>query len=268
METVRLWNKAPFFGDEEPDPKTEPSVDTYFIRNSPACVLICPGGGYEFLSLESEGRLIAEWFNERGISAAVLRYRVAPYTQPHPQLDVKRAMRFLRKTAEETGYPKDRIGVMGFSAGGHLAGCAAVHYEAEENPSDEIDRYSSRPDFQILCYAVISTDMSFSHQGSVICLLGKELENEELAEYYALETQVTKDTPPAFIFHTAEDDAVPVKNSIVYAHSLAINGVPTELHIYPDGRHGVSLAKDVFHTSKWTEDLERWLFETIIPSDN
>lgn len=267
MDIIHLWEKAPFFGEKEPESSFNPYIKTYFIKNSPACILVCPGGGYEYLSDIHEGSEIAEWLNSKGISAAVLYYRVAPYTQPNQLSDVKRAMRILKYKSEEAGYPKNKIGIMGFSAGGHLAGCASVHYEEEKNPSDNIDKEASRPDFQILCYPVVTTDMSFTHHDSIISLLGKELENEELAEYYSIEKQITADTPPAFIWHTADDNCVPMKNSLVYAQNLTDHRIPTELHIYPFGEHGASLAKNIPNTEKWTEDLEKWL-ENIILKDN
>lgn len=152
---------------------------------------------------------------------------------------------------------------MGFSAGGHLAGCVSVHFEEEEDPKDDIDRESSRPDFQILCYPVVTTDMAFAHAGSIISLLGKDLENEKLAEYYSIEKQVTANTPPAFIFHTASDEEVPVENSLAYAKSLAAHKIPVELHVYPFGDHGLAF-KEFEHSEKWAEDLERWLKEIIL----
>lgn len=266
MDTVRLCSNSKSEESNGENSGQVPKIDTYFLEKSPACVLVCPGGGYEFLSDVFEGSEIAEWFNSKGISAAVLYYRVAPETQPLPLSDAKRAMRYLRHNAEKFGFPKDKIGIMGFSAGGHVAGSASVHFENEENPTDEIDAENSCPDFQILCYPVITTDMTYAHQGSVINLLGKDLENEELAEYYSIEKQVTVETPPAFIWHTAEDDCVPMQNSLEYAKSLALHRVPTELHIYPYGVHGLALQK-MHHTDKWISDLEKWLFDIILTEE-
>ena len=266
MDTVPLWEKAPVSGEHDPEDPFEPYLKTYFLENAPACVLICPGGGYEFVSEDIEGDAAAKKFNEMGISAAYLNYRVFPYTQPDQISDAKRAMRYLRYNAEKFGYPKDKIGIMGFSAGGHLAGCTAVHFEEEENPKDDIDRESSRPDFQILCYPVITTDMSFAHAGSIIALLGKQLENDELLDYYSLEKQVTADTPQAFIWHTACDSEVPVKNSLEYAKSLAAHKIPVELHIYPFAQHGLAFGK-FNHTEKWVCDLECWLKDIILTDE-
>ena len=263
MEDIHLWKKAPYLSDDIKNTNFSPYIRTFFIKDAKACVLICPGGGYEFLSDILEGKEIAEWLNSKKISAAVLYYRVKPYAHPHALIDAKRAMRLLRHNAETFGFPKNIIGIMGFSAGGHVAGCVSTHFEEEKNPADNIDIEDSRPDFQILCYPVITTDMTYAHQNSILLLLGKDFENEEIAEYYSVEKQVSNDTPPAFIWHTAEDDCVPVQNSLEYAKRLAEHRIPTELHIYPFGKHGTAL-KNVPHTEKWSKDLESWLNDIIL----
>ncbi|MDF2684924.1 MAG: alpha/beta hydrolase [Clostridia bacterium] len=256
MSEYKLWAKTPLF-DESIDQK-EPAITPYLIKsNNRSCVIVCPGGGYA-MKAEHEGAPIAKWLNSAGINAFVLDYRVSPYREPCPLMDAQRAIRYVRHNAEAFGIDKNKIGILGFSAGGHLAASATVHFEKSENPSDEIDKESSRPDLSILCYPVISTSKAFAHMGSVYNLLGENYSAEK-EEYYANEKQVTPETPPVFLWHTANDNGVPVKNSLVFAEALAQNGVPVELHVFPKGAHGLGLAYGQPLVEQWTVLCEKWL---------
>lgn len=231
-------------------------------NNTGCAVVVCPGGGYGGLALDHEGHQIAQWLNNRGVSAWILRYRLGSRGYHHPvQLgDVARAMRTVRFNAAVHGVDSSRIGVWGFSAGGHLASTAATHFDrGNADAEDPIDRVSSRPDFAVLCYPVITMDSAFTHRGSRRNLLGPNQNNGELVELLSNEKQVTKETPPTFIFHTSEDQAVPVRNAIEFYMSLQEFGVASELHVYQKGRHGVGLAGDDPILSTWPARLEDWL---------
>lgn len=225
-------------------------------------VVVCPGGGYGGLAMDHEGHQIAAWLNERGISAWILRYRLGSKGYHHPiqKGDVLRAIRTVRSAATENAVDPNRIGVWGFSAGGHLASTAATHFDlGNADASDPIDKVSSRPDFAVLCYPVITMDEAFTHMGSRKNLLGPEKDNPELVELMSNDKQVTKGTPPTFIFHTTEDQAVPVENAIAFYSALRKNGVSSELHIYQKGRHGVGLGGSDKVLSTWPARLEDWL---------
>ena len=205
-------------------------------------MVICPGGGYQNLSMDKEGYAVAKWLNTLGVSAFVLKYRLGPrYHHPIELGDAQRAIRIVRSRAGQYGLQADRIGIMGFSAGGHLASTAGTHYDAG-NPSapDPLDRPGSRPDFMVLCYPVISFG-TFAHAGSKRNLLGND-PDPTLVENLSNELQVTKDTPTTFLFHTTNDQTVPVENSILFYSALRKAGVPAEMHIYERGPHGVGLA--------------------------
>lgn len=225
-------------------------------------VVVCPGGGYGGLAMDHEGHQIVAWLNERGIGAWILRYRLGSKGYHHPiqKGDVLRAIRTVRHNAATSGVDPNRIGVWGFSAGGHLASTAATHFDlGDDAATDQIDKVSSRPDFAVLCYPVITMDARFTHRGSRNNLLGPERDNADLVELMSNEKQVTKDTPPTFIFHTTEDQAVPVENAIAFYSALRKNDVSSELHIYQKGRHGVGLGgKDPVLTT-WPARLEDWL---------
>lgn len=244
-----------------------PTLTAYFPRADQAtgtAVVVCPGGGYGFLAVDHEGKQVAEWLNQRGVAAFVLRYRVvtpkrpAPL-HPAPMLDVQRAIRTVRANAKEHGIRPDRIGVWGFSAGGHLASTAATHFDAgRPNATDPIDRVSSRPDFAILAYAVISMENPPTHGGSRRNLLGPD-PDPKLVELMSNDRQVTKETPPTFLFQTDDDGAVPPMNSVLFYAALKKHGVPAEMHIYRHGRHGVGLAQGDPVLSTWPKHLEAWL---------
>ena len=223
-------------------------------------VIVCPGGGYGMLALDHEGKQIADWLNARQVAAFVLRYRLGPrYHHPIELGDAQRALRFVRHHAADYGIAPDKIGIWGFSAGGHLASTAGTHFDSG-NPSaaDAIDRVSSRPDFMILAYPVISLMMPYVHQGSLRNLLG-ENPDPQLVASLSNETQVTPQTPPTFLFHTTSDSGVPVENSVLFYLALRRAGVPAEMHLYEQGPHGVGLALFDPILSAWSRQLEPWM---------
>ncbi len=230
-------------------------------RANGSAIVIFPGGGYGGLAMDHEGVQIARWFNERGFAAYILRYRHAPaYRHPIPLTDAKRALRHVRHHAAANGIQSDRIGVMGFSAGGHLASTLATHFDAgDPQAADPIERVSCRPDFLILCYPVITfLEEPYVHKGSRRNLLG-ENPPAELVEELSNERQVFAETPPTFLFHTSEDAAVPPENSILFYQALRAAKVPAELHIYRTGGHGVGLAQRQPLLAGWPGVLENWL---------
>ncbi len=232
-----------------------PYMTPYMVEGAKTAIVVCPGGGYEFRA-EHEGSHIAKWLNTIGISAFVLEYRVSPYMAPAEGADVQRAIRMARRAAEACGI--ERIGVMGFSAGGHLAATASVHFDhIFYKKTDDVDSLSARPDFSVLCYPVIDM-FEYRHDGSRCNLLGNYPKHDQ-KEFYSLHRQITDKTPPAFIWHTAEDSSVPVENSLLYAMKLSEHKIPYELHIYPYGGHGMGLAEEHPHVKAWSDALEKWL---------
>lgn len=224
-----------------------------------AAIVVCPGGGYGGLAAH-EAEPIAQWLNSVGITGVVLRYRLGPrYHHPVELGDAQRAIRFVRAYAAEWNVDPQRVGILGFSAGGHLAATASTQFDAgDPDAKDPIDRQSSRPDVSVLVYPVITLTDPHTHAGSRRNLLG-ENPSQELVDSMSAEKRVTKDTPPAFIFHTADDQAVPVENAMLYASALRRHGVPFELHVYEKGRHGVGLAKDDPVLSTWPARCADWL---------
>ncbi len=258
---IPLWEKgAP--GAKGEAPGDTPGVRFYPApadRASGAAVIVCPGGGYRNLAAH-EGPDVALWLNQLGISALVLQYRLGP-TYQHPAMlqDVQRAVRLTRARAGEWKIDPRRIGIMGFSAGGHLASTAATWFdEGTEGAADLVERMSSRPDLAILCYPVITMHAPSGHAGSRRNLLG-ENPTPELVDRLSSERQVTSRTPPTFLFHTADDASVPVENSLLFAAALRRANVPYELHVYQSGRHGVGLAKDHPTLGSWPGLLASWL---------
>jgi acetyl esterase/lipase len=206
-------------------------------------LVIFPGGGYGFLSMENEGSSPAKVFNNSGITCFVVKYRLGPtYHHPVEMWDGQRAVRWVRANAAKYKIDPDRVGVLGFSAGGHMASTVSTHYDAG-NPAaaDTVDRQSCRPDWSVLAYPVITMDASFTHSGSRTNLLGDN-PTQKMVDSLSNEKQVTSKTPPAFLFHAKDDGAVPVKNSQAYHDSLAKRGVATELKLYDKGGHGFGLA--------------------------
>lgn len=227
-------------------------------------VIICPGGGYTYLSYNWEGTDPASWLNSKGIAAIVLKYRLPDSKSnvvPHlsPLLDAKRAVRLVRANAEKWGIRKDRIGIMGFSAGGHLASTLITHFDAgDSNASDSVERHSSRPDFAVLVYPVISMSKGIMHSGSRNRLIGEKADST-LANYYSSELQVTKQTPPTFLVHATDDKTVPVENSLLFYQALKENGLPAEMHIFPKGGHGFGLGLGRGTAEGWTELCTQWM---------
>jgi acetyl esterase/lipase len=262
VQTLRLWpGAAPRAqGDADAD---IPKITAYLPRNTPAgmtAVIILPGGGYRNLAMDHEGRQVANYLNSAGVIAFVLQYRLGPtYHHPVELQDVQRAIRTVRSHAVEWHIAPDRIGVMGFSAGGHLAATASTVFDAGQTSSaDPLDRVSSRPDFSILGYPVISLTESWTHQGSKTNLLG-DRPSPELARTLSADLAVTSQTPPTFIFQTNADTTVPAENSLYYFLALRKAHVPAEMHIFENGPHGVGLATDDVALSEWPKLLMTWL---------
>jgi acetyl esterase/lipase len=240
-----------------------PAVTVFLPRTmapgTPA-MIVCPGGGYGALAANHEGRQVANFLNSLGMAAFVLRYRLGPkYHHPIQLGDAQRAIRTVRAKAAEWRIDPLRIGIMGFSAGGHLAMTASTMFDGgRADAPDPIDRAASRPDFAVLGYPVISMTASWTHQGSKRNLLGDPAD-AELASKLSGEKAVTKDTPPTFIFQTNQDTAVPAENSVHYYLALRQAGVPAEMHIFERGPHGVGLANNDPALSPWSTLLANWL---------
>ena len=222
---------------------------TVHVANKPngKAILCCPGGGYSIVAMNHEGNDMAAWFNAQGITLAVLKYRMPNGHDDVPLSDALQAMRIMRQHSEE--WKIDKIGIMGASAGGHLASTAATHYTED-----------SRPDFQVLFYPVISMQSDITHRGSRENLIGKN-PSEELVNLYSNELQVNAQTPPAFILHSSDDGGVSVENSIRYYQALVKNRVPVSLHCYPVGGHGWGYRDSFPYKHEWKGELEKWLRE-------
>jgi len=221
-------------------------------------MVVCPGGGYQHLA-DHEGAPIAEWLNSIGITAFVLKYRIAPrYHHPAPFLDAARAIRTVRARASEWGIDPGKIGILGFSAGGHVASTAGTHFD-QGNPqsNDTTERVSSRPDLMVLIYPVITMGAK-AHAGSRRNLIGASPE-PALVTLLSNEEQVNRDTPPAFLVHTVDDATVPVENSMMFAAALKKAGVPYEMHLYQHGPHGFGLGTKLPAVSSWPDRCADWL---------
>lgn len=254
---LRLWDGDP--PASSPADDFDPWLELYPLPTADVrgAVLVCPGGGYAGRAPHEQAP-IAEVFNAAGMHAFVLQYRVAPHRHPAPLLDASRAMRIVRANAEDWHIDPGHIAICGFSAGGHLAASLGVHYELTDlKTGDELDAISCRPDAMVLAYPVISS-ASYGHRGSFENLLGPD-PDPDLLSLMSLERQVTGETPPAFLWHTAADVAVPVENSLRFAEVLHAHDVPFELHVYPRGAHGLGLAKDDPHVASWAELCVEWL---------
>lgn len=241
----RLWpGDAP--GSKGTASADIPSVQVFLPtadKANGAAVIVCPGGAYEFLASSYEGQTPAEWMKSLGVAAFLLKYRLGPkYNHPVELGDAQRALRWVRANARRFGVDTSRVGIMGFSAGGHLASSAATHFDAgRAAAADTVDRHSSRPAFQILVYPVITMDASFSHLQSRTNLLGSN-PSQALVDSLSSEKQVTSRTPPAFLVHGRNDNVVKFKNAQVYHDSLVKKGVPVDLRAYDNGPHGFGLA--------------------------
>ena len=244
-EAVDIPTLTPFFAPKE--------------TATGAAIVVLPGGGYSHLSEIKEGSDVAKWLNSLGISAFVLKYRLGMrYHQPNQLLDAARALRMVRARAKEWNLDANKIGILGFSAGGHLASTLSTHFDAgKPDAKDVIEKMSSRPDLQILIYPVISMG-EFTHGGSKKNLLGDN-PTDGLIKLYSNELQVTKDTPPAFLVHAVTDSAVPVENSLMYAEALRKAKVSFEIHLYEQGPHGFGLAPTNPILASWTARCADWL---------
>lgn len=242
---IELWENPPYI--KFTNNNFAPSIIEYKVNERKTAVIVCPGGGYGGKADHEKG-VIAEMFNSYDINAFTLDYNVAPCHKFAPLSDVQRAVRMVRSL----GY--DKVAVCGFSAGGHLVCTSATMYNFEAyEKTDSIDGLSARPDAFIPCYPVVTMDKSFGHLGSRQNLLSSEWENEELAELFSNEKHINSDTPPCFIWHTANDAVVPVRNSLELASALSQNGIYFEMHIFPNGCHGLGLALDRNDIGIWSK---------------
>ena len=232
-----------------------PQIEVYLPNKKIAtgqAVIICPGGGYSILAYDWEGTDIAKLFNAHGIAALVLKYRLpdslsSSRPEEVPLLDAQQAMRIVRKHAQDWNIQTNKIGVMGFSAGGHLASTLSTHFEED-----------SKPNFSILIYPVISMQKNITHMGSRNNLIGKH-PTDAIVNFYSNDLQVNAYTPPTFLIHASDDDGVPVENSLLYYQALRKNKVPVEMHIYPTGGHGFGLATGNRSLESWTALMIQWM---------
>ncbi|SDL43416.1 Acetyl esterase/lipase [Catalinimonas alkaloidigena] len=275
-QEVMLWpDGAP--GAKGYEAKDQPNLTVFLPpadRATGAAVVVCPGGGYHHLAMEKEGFHVAEWLNSLGVAAFVLKYRLGSdeaggYRHPAMLQDAQRAIRTVRRRAKEYSIDPKRVGIMGFSAGGHLAATAGTHYDAgNADAKDRIERLSSRPDFMVLIYPVITLEQSFTHAGSRHYLLGDHPE-ASLVHSLSNETQVDSLTPPAFLVHANDDQSVPPQNSVYFYLALKEAGVSAELHLYDHGGHGFGMADGASYSTgqtlndpmlhSWTRRCADWL---------
>ena len=255
-----LWDKNPadtssvkFEAIRASDFTRDPAITVYIPQNpNGKAIIMCPGGGYGWLAMGHEGHDMAQWFNNQGITYVVLKYRLPQGDFNIPLKDAEQAIRLVRMNSAKWGIDSSKVGIMGASAGGHLASTLATHYTSKE----------TRPDFQVLFYPVITMDPAYTHGGSRENLLGSS-PSKELQDRFSNELQVTPDTPKAFIMLSSDDGAVPVKNSINYYSALLGNNVRASMHAYPDGGHGWGYGDGFIYKSQWMEELEKWLREEI-----
>ena len=272
-QTIKIWDGTGFAADRADE--VQPTLTTYLLDNTSeldagrkrASVLICPGGGYHFVS-DREAEPVAMRFLSAGFHVFILRYRVAPAKHPKPLLDVSRAMWLIRENAVKWHLDPERIAVCGFSAGGHLAASLGVFWEKSYiREAMGMPEGINRPSALILGYPVI-TSGEYAHKGSFVELLGKDASEEQWKEM-SLELQVNAQTPPCFLWHTFRDQAVPVENSLYFAQALRQQGIPFELHIFPEGPHGLSLCDEEtagrntaminLHAARWVPLCIEWL---------
>jgi acetyl esterase/lipase len=260
-QVIPLWEGAAP-GAQGTDDGDRPTLTLYRAngRGAGTAVIVAPGGGYVNLAMNHEGRQVANWLNSLGVTAFVLKYRLGPkYHHPIELGDAQRAIRLVRSRAQEFGIQPDRVGMMGFSAGGHLTASAGTHFDAgNTSAADPIDRVGSRPDFMILAYPVISFDPAIAHMGSMRALIG-DPPDPKLVQLMSNELQVTAQTPPTFLFHTNADTGVVAENSVRFYLALRAAKVPAEMHIFQNGPHGVGLAMSDPALQAWPGLLASWL---------
>ena len=264
MENIKLWEKdMPLFDEniKNEENKFAGTITPYLVDEEDdeikkrGAMLLLPGGGYGFCS--DEGEKMARWLNFFGVNAFVLKYRVAPYKHPAPIIDAKRAIRYIRYNADKFNIDPNKVGVLGFSAGGHLAGCFAEFFDKfEQENKDEIDKVCAKPDLAVLCYPVVSLCESYAHEGSANNLVG---EDNELKKMLSLEKNVREDMPEMFLWHTLEDTAVNAINTLELGVALKNKNVPYSLHIFNKGAHGSVLAENIEETKQWSDCLKTLL---------
>ncbi len=280
--TIKLWDGvAPgseeFTGEEISEERGDGQLSNLWItgvseptltinvpptqKRSGAGIVICPGGGYGGLAFEKEGAEVARWLGDLGVATFVLKYRHGGgvHQHPVPLSDIQRAMRLVRSQAAQWGVEPNKLGVMGFSAGGHLASSVGTHFDAgNQNATDGVERESCRPDFLVLIYPVISMDAAITHGGSLVNLLGPK-PDDKLVELMSNDTQVTGQTSPTFIAHASDDGAVPVENALRFYRALVACKVPAELHVFADGGHGFGMRGKDVPAEQWPHLLANWL---------
>lgn len=239
----------------------QPSLTPFLLEGEKLfpVMIVCPGGAYMARAYH-EGEPVARWLNSIGISAFVLNYRVSPIRYPAQLEDAQRAIRMVRANAHEWNVDPNRIGIIGFSAGGHLASMAGTHFDSG-NPSDEdpIDRQSCRPDLMVLGYPVITMSDDFTSKGSREALLGERQFDSELVDFLSNQKQITANTPPSFVWHTVEDTGVPLENSLLFVNELRKHGIPFAFHLFESGAHGIGLAEGHLEANHWPKLCEEWL---------
>jgi acetyl esterase/lipase len=278
IDNMKLWpNQAPYSdGKATPMKEVRPAffgnigeaeLDIY--RPDPAkangtAVIICPGGGYVGEALIKEGSDVAKWFNSYGVTGIVLKYRIpgadgVTNREKAPLSDAQRAIRYIRSKSAELSLKSNQIGIMGFSAGGHLASTAGTHYDqGDAQATDPVEKMSCRPDFMLLIYPVVSMDSTITHRGSRQNLLGKNPDPEKV-KYYSADQNVTSDTPPTFLVHATDDKTVKVDNSINLYFALQRMGIPVEMHIFEKGGHGFGLDQMKGTALSWPDRCKGWL---------
>lgn len=255
-QSFKLWDQETPYAKGTTDHDLPTLTPFLPEKKSNTAIVVCPGGGY-FMLADHEGHDYAEYLAQKGITAFVLRYRLGQFGYRHPVMlaDAQRAIRRVRALGFKT------VGIMGSSAGGHLTGTACVHYDFPAyEAKDDFDKVSAKPDFGVLCYAVLTFDKPYGHEGSRDNLIGNNPTKEQMA-FMNLPSQVTKDTPPCFLWATSEDTVVPPQNSMMFADALAKNHVPFDLHVYQKGGHGIGLTVKAPYENPhpWAADLLYWL---------
>ena len=266
MENIKLWKKdIPYFKEEYR--QEEPSLTPFILPKEKdengnvikrGCVIVCPGGAYQ-MRADHEGAPVSEMLNRYGISSFVLNYRLNPYYADAICVDINRAVRHVRYHADEYGIDPEKIAVLGFSAGGHLSVIAATHFDYGLQDGDEIDKTSCRPDAAILCYPLITFDERYTRISTRRFFFGTCENLGDLPFDYSGENGVKEDTPPMFLWHTADDPVVSVENSLVMAKALSKHNIPFEIHVFEHGAHGLGLAEEVPGVKEWSRLAVDWL---------